>query len=255
MTITTSKSTESHTSAGDGGDGHAAPARLTTAQVYEALRRKILDHSIPPATKVNIHHISQEFGVSPTPVREALRLLQGDNLLVATSNKGYATTAILDPQGVRDLFEFRLLFEPWAAGTAAANRLGNPAARLRQELENFPSATDSMQQTLIAHDNRFHTAILTAAGNLSVVKAFEQSHCHLHLFRMYTANWHWQATIAEHEEIAQAVARADSEAAEESMRAHIHKAFRRFSEVMDELEEEDPFDIRATGSARLVDGS
>lgn len=255
MSVTTRDTTSGAQASAETDDSPAPQARLTTAQVYEALRRKILDHSIPPATKVNIHHISQEFGVSPTPVREALRLLQGDNLLVATSNKGYATTEILDPQGVRDLFEFRLLFEPWAAGTAAANRLGNPAAQLRQELDSFPYTTAMMQQTLIAHDNRFHTAILTSAGNLSVLRAFEQSHCHLHLFRMYTANWDFQATIAEHEEVAQAMANADPQAAEEAMKAHIHAAFKRFSVAMDELEEEDAFDIRATGSARLVDGS
>lgn len=255
MSVTTPDTASATPTSAENGDTLAPPARLTTAQVYEALRRKILDHSIPPSTKVNIHHISQEFGVSPTPVREALRLLQGDNLLVATSNKGYATTAILDRQGVRDLFEFRLLFEPWAAGAASANRLGNPATTLQKELEDFHSTNDSMQQTLIAHDNRFHTAILTSAGNLTVLKAFEQSHCHLHLFRMYTANWDWQATIAEHEVIAGAVKDADPKAAEESMKEHLHAAFRRFSSAMDELEEEDAFDIRATGSARLVDGS
>lgn len=254
MSVPTPEATNP-TPAGAENADNAPQARLTTAQVYEALRRKILDHSIPPATKVNIHHISQEFGVSPTPVREALRLLQGDNLLVATSNKGYATTAILDRQGVRDLFEFRLLFEPWAAGTASSNRLGNPAATLQKELEDFHSASDSMQQKLIAHDNRFHTAILTSAGNHTVLKAFEQSHCHLHLFRMYTANWDWQATITEHEVIARAVHDADPKAAEQSMKEHLHAAFRRFSDAMNELEEEDALNIRATGVARLVDGS
>ena len=230
--------------------------RLTTAQVYESLRRKILDHTIPPATKVNIHHLSQEFGVSPTPVREALRLLQGDNLLVATSNKGYATTDILDQQGVRDLFEFRLLIEPWAAGAAASNRLGNPARTLRQELDDFHAAPDNMQQSLISHDNRFHTAILTSAGNDVVLTAFEQSHCHLHLFRMYTDNWDWRSTITEHEIIAQAIRDADPASAETSMREHLHAAYRRFAEAMDERDPESITEaLRNTGSARLVNES
>jgi DNA-binding GntR family transcriptional regulator len=94
-------------------------SRASTNDVYELLRKKILEHSIAPDTKINILQISKELGVSQTPVREALRLLQGDNLLVATSNKGYATTPTLDLQGVRDLFELRLLIEPWAARIAA----------------------------------------------------------------------------------------------------------------------------------------
>ena len=239
----------------DAGAGPVAGAkpngsRLTTAQVYESLREMILDHTIPPATKVNIHHISQEFGVSPTPVREALRLLQGDNLLVATSNKGYATTEILDEQGVRDLFEFRLLIEPWAAGAAASNRLGNPAQELRRELDDFHADAANIQHTLISHDNRFHTAILNSAGNNVVLKAFEQSHCHLHLFRMYTANWDWKATIQEHEAIAKAVADADPKAAEIAMRKHLHAAFNRFARAQGARSE--GLDVRDSESGQIV---
>ena len=215
-------------------DKRNGQGRLTTAQVYEALRRKILDHTIPPATKVNIHHISQEFGVSPTPVREALRLLQGDNLLVATSNKGYATTEVLDLKGVRDLFEFRLLIEPWATGVSAENRLTNPSRMLKEELKRFDANADSIQHALIAHDSRFHTTILEATGNRTVVQAFEQSHCHLHLFRMYGQNWDWQATISEHEEIVEAIDRADSVGAEEAMTKHLHSAYLRFYNALTE---------------------
>lgn len=210
----------------------SALGRLTTAEVYEALRRKILEHTIPPATKVNIHHLSQEFGVSPTPVREALRLLQGDNLLVATSNKGYATTEILDLNGVRNLFEFRLLIEPWAARSAATNRLNNPAQILDDELEHFNAGGESLQQALISHDSRFHRAILDSTDNQTVIQAFEQSHCHLHLFRMYGQNWDWQSTIAEHEAIARAIRSARPEEAEALMRHHLHQAYLRFLNAM-----------------------
>lgn len=225
--------------------------RMTTAQVYEALRTKILDHSIPPATKVNIHHISQELGVSPTPVREALRLLQGDNLLVATSNKGYATTEVLDLSGVRDLFEFRLLLEPWAAQTAATNRLSNPAKVLARELERFDPNADSLQHALIAHDNRFHAAILGSTGNQAVIQAFEQSHCHLHLFRMYGQNWDWRATIAEHEVIVKTIESADADAAEKAMRHHLQNAYRRFHTSMAAAGDGEP-PLRAQTSAHLI---
>ena len=226
-------------------------ARLTTAEVYESLRRKILEHTIPPATKVNIHHLSREFGVSPTPVREALRLLQGDKLLVATSNKGYATTEILDLQGVRDLFEFRLLIEPWAARTAAANRLNNPAQILDDELADFDAGADSLQHALIAHDSRFHRAILEAADNHTVFQAFEQSHCHLHLFRMYGQNWDWRATIEEHKSISEAIRAAEPTRAEDMMRLHLQSAYMRFFGAMTE-HRDGPAELRASVSPTLI---
>lgn len=205
------------------------PTKLSTQEVYATLRRKILEHEIPPATKVNIHHISKELGVSPTPVREALRLLQGDNLLVATSNKGYATTELLDEDQVRSLFEFRLLIEPWAARMAAVNSLRNPAHLLKQELDDLKVHPETTRHTVVAHDNRFHHAILHAAGNPNVVHAYEQSHCHLHLFRLYHMDEKWRVTIDEHQAIHQAIASHDPDAAEKAMRDHLHQAYRRFA--------------------------
>ena len=171
--------------------------------MYALLRRKILEHEIPPATRINIHHISEELGVSPTPVREALRLLQGDNLLVATSNKGYATTALLNLDQVRNLFELRLLLEPWAARMAAVNSLRNPARLLKQEIDDFHAIERPTRHSVVAHDNRLHHTIMRATGNENVV-------------------------VAEHEQIHDAIAAHDPDAAEDAMRRHLHSAYIRF---------------------------
>ena len=206
--------------------------RSSTNDVYELLRRKILEHTIPPATKINILQLSKELGVSATPIREALRLLQGDNLLVATSNKGYATTETLDLKGVRDLFELRLLIEPWAARVAASNRLQNPGVELKDEIASFNPKSGSIQHEMFGHDTRFHKAILGTTENETVIQAFEQAHCHLHLFRMYRDDWDWKASIEQHKAIAQAIANGDPAAAEEAMRNHLNSAYSRFIAVM-----------------------
>lgn len=206
--------------------------RLSTEEVYERLRRQILEHTIPPATRINIYALAQQLGVSATPVREALRLLQGDNLLVATSNRGYATTPVLDAAGVRDLYEFRLLIEPWAARVAASSRLGNPAPQLRGELSSFNRDADSIQHAMISHDSRFHGAIVLATENQTVIKAFEQSHCHLHLFRMIRSDWDWSTSLHQHEEIADAIAAVDPDRAEAAMRNHLKVAYSGFREYM-----------------------
>ena len=222
----------------------------SVGDVYERLRRKILEHSIPPSTKISIQQISEELGVSATPVREALRLLQGDNLLVATSNKGYATTEILNAQGVRDLFELRLLIEPWAARTAATNRLQNPGKKLAAEIKSFDSTSDSIQHAMIGHDSRFHRAILLSTENQTVIQAFEQSHCHLHLFRMFRDDWDWKTSINQHKEIAKAISNADPSAAEEAMRAHLNSAYLGFIEHMPKLAQARP--LAKVASSKLI---
>jgi len=206
--------------------------KLSSAEVYEVLRRRILEHSLPPATKVNIQQISKELGVSATPVREALRQLQGDNLLVGASHKGYATTDVLDEQGVRALFEFRLLVEPWAARVAATDSLRNPSGELDREIAAFDPNFDSVRHAMIDHDSKFHLAILRSTENSIVIDAYRRSHCHLHLFRMFGDDWDWRSSLAQHREIHDAIARCDPSGAEEAMRHHLHQAYRGFVESM-----------------------
>ena len=209
--------------------GKSQPAKLSTEQVHEILREQILNHSIAPATRINITQLADELGTSATPIREALRLLQGDNLVVADSNKGYSTTNVFTPIEVRGLFEFRLLLEPWAARIAASNRLSNPAFALKTELEQLDLDRDSSLGTMIAHDQRFHLAILRATENSTVIQAYEQSHCHLHLFRAFRSDWDWRTSVDQHRSIANAIAVGDAEAAHRAMEAHLHSAYIGFS--------------------------
>jgi DNA-binding GntR family transcriptional regulator len=172
--------------------------------------------------------------VSQTPVREALQRLEGDNLIVYAPGRGYSTTALLDLQGLHDLFEFRLLVEPWAARAVAVDRLSNPGTRLLHEVEKFAdTAAQDLRQDMVAHDARFHELILTATGNPVIGQAYAQTHCHLHIFRLYPRDLYRAETIDEHRRIATAVANADPELAEQAMSDHIKNSFGRFSVAFD----------------------
>lgn len=163
-------------------------------------------------------------------MREALRQLQGDNLVVAASNKGYTTTADLDAAGVRDLFEFRLLVEPWAARAAAVNRLSNPGKALLEEVEKFSSLSRFKKHKMIEHDQIFHRTILQATQNETVLQAYVQSHCHLHLFRMMENDWDWKTSVNQHRLIAEAILSADPKKAEDQMRNHLQSAYQGFTD-------------------------
>lgn len=231
----------------------SASGKLSADEVYQVLRQRIIDHSLPPATRINIVQIAHELGVSATPVREALRLLQGDNLLVAVSNKGYATTEVLNADGVRSLFEFRLLLEPWAAAVASTQRLSNPAHALKREIAAFDRQSPSVREAMISHDSRFHLAIVEATGNPLVIQAYRQSNCHVHLFRVIQHSWDWQRSIDEHQTIAEAIAAADATAAEAAMRAHLLSAFEGFMALLPDSTGAPSF--TPPGPARMISGS
>ncbi|MFF2029178.1 GntR family transcriptional regulator [Arthrobacter sp. NPDC058192] len=207
-------------------------AKVAASDVYSALRQSILDGDIAPGTRINIDAVSRRLGVSQTPVREALQHLEGDNLLVYYPGRGYSTTPLLSLPELRSLFEFRLLVEPWAARSAAVDRLSNPSAALRAELEVLEGQVDDTingRQDLLAHDARFHDLILASAGNPVVQQAYVQTHCHLHLFRLYPSDLDSQVTLTEHRGIRDAIAAADPTAAEEAMSAHLRSSFHRFA--------------------------
>lgn len=212
--------------------GDATTAKVAASEVYSALRQSILDGDIAPGTRINIDAVSRRLGVSQTPVREALQHLEGDNLLVYYPGRGYSTTPLLSLPELRSLFEFRLLVEPWAARSAAVDRLSNPSAALRAELEVLERQVDdtvNVRQDLLAHDARFHDLILASAGNPVVQQAYVQTHCHLHMFRLYPSDLDSEVTLMEHRAIRDAIAAADPVAAEEAMSAHIRHSFHRFA--------------------------
>lgn len=211
-------------------------AKVPTSEVYRLLRTAIMSGEIAPDSRINIEAISRTFGVSQTPVREALQRLEGDNLIVYAPGRGYSTTALLDLQGLHDLFEFRLLVEPWAARAVAVDRLSNPGTQLLHELERFIGTTapdQDLRQDMVAHDARFHELILTATGNPVISQAYAQTHCHLHIFRLYPRDLDRAGTVEEHRLIANAVANADPETAEQAMSDHIKNSFGRFSQAFD----------------------
>lgn len=87
-------------------------------RLYETLKEDILLNKYEPGEELQIDKLAQEFGVSTTPIREALVRLEGDGLVVSIPNRGVQVTPIsLDD--VRNLYEVRRLLEPYAAKIAA----------------------------------------------------------------------------------------------------------------------------------------
>jgi DNA-binding GntR family transcriptional regulator len=200
------------------------------------MRASILKGEIAPGARINIDAVSRSLGVSQTPVREVLQRLEGDNLVVYSPGRGYSTTPLLDLPALRSLFEFRLLVEPWAARSAAVDRLANPAAALEKELSDIRASLQTgvdARQELVAHDTRFHDTILLSAGNPVVQHAFAQTHCHLHTFRLYPADIDGAITIAEHATVREAIAACQPDRAEEAMAEHIRNSFARFAQAFE----------------------
>lgn len=218
------------------GSSNAPMDGSTTGQAYQELRRLILQNILAPGERINIDALARQLGVSQTPVREALRRLEGDDLISRIPGLGYRTAPLIDLSRLRDMFEFRLLIEQWAVREVARNRLTNPAAVLKAQIKAFKAeivGESDVRHILVTHDTVFHGTILTALDN-SVIKAtYEQTHCHFHSFRLYPADTDGAFTILEHLKIAQAIEDCDGAAAETAVREHLINAYQRFAQYFE----------------------
>ncbi|WP_053204332.1 GntR family transcriptional regulator [Jiangella muralis] len=142
--------------------------------VARALREAIVSGEMEPGTVYSAPSLGQRFGISATPVREALLDLLGEGLVSAVPNKGFRVAELSD-QDLDEITDLRLLLEPPAVrrATASIPRHDVPALRgLAQEIAGRASAGD-----LIAYnegDHRFHVRLLDYAGNQRLVDLISQ---------------------------------------------------------------------------------
>jgi DNA-binding GntR family transcriptional regulator len=213
----------------DGPQVTPLPRRQALADdVHEAIKALIMDHSLEPGARVSIDGLARRLGVSPTPVREALARLESADLVVKEPLRGYRTTPLLTREQLDDLYQFRLLIEPWAAARAAERLNEDGRERLRAEMESCDTprdATYGAYKALTAHDTRFHILVAELAGSAQVRLAFERTHCHLHIFRLYYDRGIGQKTLDEHRAVTEAVLSGDPQAAEAAMRDHLETSY------------------------------
>ncbi|MSY81676.1 MAG: GntR family transcriptional regulator, partial [Actinobacteria bacterium] len=147
--------------------------------IYEMIKAMIFDHEIAPGAKVNIDALAVQLDVSQTPVREALARLESDGLIAKEPLKGYKATALLSLKEFNDLFQFRLLIEPWAAEQAAKLVDNTGKTALKAEMQSANTALkisgDDQFQALTEHDARFHALIASISGNQSVADSYERT--------------------------------------------------------------------------------
>lgn len=134
-----------------------------THHAYEAVRRQILDGTFQPGEPLRLSRIAKNLKLSEMPVREALRLLQKDGLVVMNLHRG-AQVAELSFERAWEIEEVRLHLEVVGCRSAAPFHDAASLAVLRQRLETLRKDPD--KPVLIARRNRdFHTAVIAKAPN------------------------------------------------------------------------------------------
>jgi DNA-binding GntR family transcriptional regulator len=207
------------------------PARLGD-EVYNAIYAQLMSHKIAPGSRISIDNLVREMGVSQTPIREALSRLEAQGLVVKTHLIGYSAASQMDMGRLKQLYDLRLLLEPYAAEHAAINMTDEGVAQLEaidQSMRGVPNpGLRASYGEFAQNDGQFHDLIASYSGNELVQDTLARLHTHVHLFRLF---YHATATTdanTEHEDIIAAISRRDGKAAHDAMYFHIEQSRNRF---------------------------
>lgn len=190
--------------------------------VYENILTAILDHRLPPGTRLPEDEIGAAFGASRTIVRAALQALAHERVVVIEPNRG-AHVAQPTVEEARQVFEVRSLLEPRAAALAAGRVKKADIAALRRHLKE--------EQAALAADDRHKAIALSAAFHIRIAQIADHQILEGFIRELTSRSslvvslyWHRHDTICErhaHAALVDALAAGAKDQAADLMRSHL----------------------------------
>lgn len=201
--------------------------RNASVVATEVIREAILDGRLPPGRRLKEEELAQELGISRTPVREALLMLQAEGLVDAAPNRG-ATVRSHSADDLTDLYQLRALLEGYAARLAATRLSGDTIAALRDSCTRFEALVgDEADMSALVKENLFfHQTILDGAGSARLNAMVRQVIELPLVYRSYIWYSRGQQRISAHyhSQITRALEARDCERAELVMKEHVFEA-------------------------------
>ena len=201
--------------------------RSLSTELVERLRDMIVDGSLSAGDKISEPDLCDRFGVSRTPLREALKVLAAEGLVQLTPNRG-ATVARIAPEAVEELFPIMGMLEA-LAGELACERLTAPALK----------RLETMHATMVRHwqadewvpysrlNRAIHEAIFEIAGNATLSALYQTLMVRIHAVRFVARKSaeRWAEAVEDHERMMAALRARNGAALSAVMREHLrHKA-------------------------------
>lgn len=212
--------------------------KVTSHEIFLSLREKIIHGEIAPGESVKELDLVKEFGISRTPIREALKKLESRGLLSYEKNKGMIVP-ILDNQAIAELFVIREMLEGTAAGLAAKYATDEEISVLKDMVEeDMQRMNDAV--TLSKTNKLFHDTINHIAHNSYLLEFYSLLNESMSLLGKTSLSNPNRAekTLKQHYDIVQAIEKRDSELAKNLAKEHVKSAYRARLRIMLDHEKE-----------------
>ncbi|WP_235779757.1 GntR family transcriptional regulator [Sinomonas notoginsengisoli] len=200
----------------------SAPDEAMAAVVYQQLSNEIFSGKVLPGQRLRERELSEQFGVSRIPVREAIHRLEQDGFLVTAPRRG-AVVRKLTLKDVDELFDLRVLLESFAAAGAAEKvRQGTDGSILTQTLAEAKAALESGDVTRTSELNSaFHDQIVVLTGNALLERSMRPLRGLNRWIFGLSVNRPLAVSAHEHDELADAILTGRAHLAESLSAAHV----------------------------------
>ena len=202
---------------------HILTAPALYEQVAERLRTRIFAHELPPGGWIDEQALALEYGISRTPLREALKVLAAEGLVILKPRRGCYVTQ-LSEQDIDEVFPVMALLEGRVAAEAARRITSADFAHLaaiHDDLEKHAAANNA--DRFFEANQRFHTALQEIAGNRYLAQLIDDARKVIKLTRRDSLRLEGRLkqSLAEHRGIIDALREKDSARAGQRMHDHL----------------------------------
>ncbi|MBY0373797.1 MAG: GntR family transcriptional regulator [Bryobacteraceae bacterium] len=200
-----------------------------TDAVHTALKQAILSSVLRPGERLNVHELADQLGVSLTPVRNAVQLLEAEGLVEVRPRSG-TFVASVSAEDVRETFAIRRALECLAIEEAATALTNEELTHLRDLFERLrrPLDSDEAKKQHELDNAEFHLTILRAARNRKLLEMYQALNAHIRIARIHAGETTWEKRLQqeqrEHQAILRALTARDPERAVAAMRDHIDRS-------------------------------
>lgn len=196
-------------------------AKVSSSQkAYKEIRSLLINFELRPSEKINEVILAQKFGISRTPLREALNHLVAEGLL-EMKGRGLSVPN-LDPSVIKDLFEARTEVESSTVVLSCQRASDEELGQLEKFIEESVSESpDTSVDRLVDLDRIFHESIASLSRNRELLRTLQNFNDRIHLIRWVAMDGKRSTTQAEHQEILKYIQQREPTLAVQAMRNHI----------------------------------
>lgn len=192
-------------------------------EVAERLRQRIFAHELLPGTWVDEQKLAEQYGISRTPLREALKVLASEGLVILKPRRGCYVTEI-SPQDLDDIFPLIALLEGRCAAEAVAKMTPADLEQLTAIHERLElSAREERIADFFEANQEFHKTIQELANNRWLLQVIQDLRKVLKLSRLHSLSLEGrlQQSLEEHRAILAALKAGDAPQVEKAMHDHL----------------------------------